>query len=372
MKEHATSERKLSHIKIVSEEAVEARETLTGLEDVTLVHCALPDLDITEVDLETKFLKHTFKAPIYVTGMTGGHEIAAKINGQIAEAVEELGLGMGVGSQRAAIENPQLANTFGIVRENAPSAFIVANIGIPQLKSNPVEMCQKAIDMIEADALAVHLNPIQEIVQPRGEPEFKGGIEKIEKIAHELSLPVIVKETGGGISRSVATRLRDAGVAAIDVSGVGGTSWAAVEYYRAKDASNPLKERLGELLWDWGLPTAVSVAEVRSAVKLPIISSGGIRNGVEIAKSIALGAQLGGMASPILKQAISGGVPAVKEFLQQTIEEIRAATFLTGSKNVESLGKADIVVKGETREWLEEREVSLRPHANKRRKLTRR
>jgi len=368
LKEHPTSDRKLSHIKIVSEEAVEARETLTGLEDITLIHCALPDIDLTEVNLETKFLKHAFKAPIYVTGMTGGHEVAAKINGQIAEAVEELGLGMGVGSQRAAIENPQLASTFGIVRENAPTAFIVANIGIPQLKSDPVGMCQKAIEMIEADALAIHLNPIQEIVQPGGEPQFKKGIERIERITKEISLPVIVKETGGGISRSVATRLQDAGVAAIDVSGVGGTSWAGVEYYRAKDASNPLKERLGELLWDWGLPTAVSIAEVRSVVKLPIISSGGIRNGVEIVKSIALGAQLGGMASPVLKRAISGGVPAVKEFLQQTIEEIRAATYLSGSKNMESLGGADFVVKGETREWLEQRGLSPGSHTKKHRK----
>lgn len=367
MKEHPTSERKLSHIKIVSEEAVEARETLTGLEDITLIHCAIPDLDLTEVELETKFLKHTFRAPVYVTGMTGGHEVAAKINGQIAEVVEELGLGMGVGSQRAAIENPALANTFGIVRENAPTAFLVANIGIPQLKHDPVEMSQKAVEMIEADALAIHLNPIQEIVQPGGEPQFRKGIEKITKITSELSVPVIVKETGGGISQNVATRLRDAGVAAIDVSGVGGTSWAAVEYYRAKDASNPLKERLGELLWDWGLPTAVSIAEVRSAVSLPIISSGGIRNGVEIAKSIAMGAQLGGMASPVLKRAINGGVPAVREFLQQTIEEIRAAMFLTGSRNVESLGKADLVVKGETSEWLEQRGISTGSRSKPRR-----
>lgn len=359
MKEHATSERKLSHIKIVSEEAVEARETLTGFEDVTLVHCALPNLDLTQVDLETRFLKHTFKAPIYVTGMTGGHEVAAKINGQIAEVVEELGLGMGVGSQRAAIENHALADTFGIVRENAPTAFIVANIGIPQLKTDPVRMAEKAVDMIEADALAIHLNPIQETVQPGGEPQFKKGIDRIRKITHELSVPVIVKETGGGISRSVATCLRDEGVAAIDVSGVGGTSWAAVEYYRAKEAINPLKERLGELLWDWGLPTAVSVAEVRSAVNLPIISSGGIRNGVEIGKSIALGAQLGGMASPVLKRAISGGVPSVRELLQQTAEEIRVVMFLTDSGNIESLGRAALVVRGETREWLEARGISL-------------
>lgn len=371
MKENVTSERKLSHIKIVSEEAVEARETPTGLEDVTLVHCALPDLDITQVNLETRFLNHAFKAPIYVTGMTGGHEVAAKINGQIAEVVEELGLGMGVGSQRAAIENPELANTFGIVRESAPTAFVVANIGIPQLRSDPVVMGQKAVDMIDADALAIHLNPIQETVQPGGEPQFKKGLDKIEKIVDKLSVPVIVKETGGGISQGVALHLRDAGVAAIDVSGVGGTSWAAVEYYRAKDASNPLKERLGELLWDWGLPTAISVAEVRSAVNLPIISSGGIRNGVEIAKSIALGAQLGGMASPVLKRAISGGVPSVRDLLQQTIEEIRAVMFLTDSKNVESLGRVDLVLKGRTREWLDQRGISTGARSKNRRRFSR-
>ncbi len=372
MKEHATSDRKLSHIKIVSEEAVEARETLTGLEDISFVHCALPDLDLNQVETETTFLRHKFKAPIYVTGMTGGHEVASKINGQIAEVVEELGLGMGVGSQRAAIENPSLASTFGIVRENAPTAFIVANIGIPQLRIDPVEMAEKAVEMIEADALAIHLNPIQETVQPGGEPQFKKGLDRIAKITDGLSVPVIVKETGGGISREVAAQLRDAGVAAIDVSGVGGTSWAAVEYYRAKDVSNPLKERLGELLWDWGLPTAVSIAEVRGEVSLPIISSGGIRNGVEIAKSIALGAQLGGMASPVLKRAISGGVPAIRDLLQQTTEEIRAVMFLTDSPNVDSLGKAEIVVKGETREWLEARGIKPLAKSKKHGKSSRR
>lgn len=359
MKGHLTSDRKLSHIRIVSEEAVEARETQTGLNDVTLVHSALPELDLSEVDLQIRFLGHKFRAPVYVTGMTGGHEVAAKINGQIAEVVEELGLGMGVGSQRAALENPSLAETFAVVRKKAPTAFIVANIGIPQLKSDPVRMARKAVEMVDANALAIHLNPIQEIVQPRGEPLFREGLDRIRKIAGKIEVPVIVKETGGGISRTVAADLRDAGVAAIDVSGVGGTSWAAVEYYRAKDASDALKERLGELLWDWGLPTAISISEVRDSVNLPIIASGGIRNGLEIAKSIALGAQLGGMASPVLKQAIGGGVPAIREFILQTIEEVRAAAFLTGSRDMEALSEVAIVVRGKTKEWLESRGIEV-------------
>jgi len=344
-------ERKVDHIKICLEENVQARRT-TGFEDVFLVHKALPEIERDKINLSTTAFNHQFSAPLLVGAMTGGTPKALKINAAIAEAVEELGLGVGVGSQRVAIEDPKLEGSFAIVREKAPTAFLVANIGGPQLVGRyGVKEARKAVEMLEASALAIHLNPLQEAVQPEGETKYSGVLKKIGEIAQALEVPVIVKETGAGIAAEEAKMLEEAGVAGIDVAGVGGTSWAAVEYYRAKRLQDEFRQRLGETFWDWGIPTAVSLVEVVQSVRLSVIASGGIRHGIDVAKSLALGANLASMALPILHSATKGP-KEVKKTLQFVIEELRNAMFLVGAKSIQKLQKTPVVLTGKTAEWL--------------------
>jgi isopentenyl-diphosphate delta-isomerase len=348
-------ERKVDHIKICLEENVQARHTTTGFEDVFLVHKALPEIERDRIDLSTTVFKHKLSAPLLVGAMTGGTAKALKINAAIAEVVEKLGLGMGVGSQRVAIEDPKLEVSFAIVREKAPTAFLVANIGGPQLVNGcGVKEARKAVEMLEANALAIHLNPLQEAVQPEGETNYSGVFNKIGEIAQALKVPVIVKETGAGIAAEEAKMLEEAGVAGIDVAGVGGTSWAAVEYHRAKKLQDEFRQRLGETFWDWGIPTAVSLVEVVQSVHLPVIASGGIRYGTDVAKSLALGASLASMASPILHSATKGP-EEVKKALQFVIEELRNAMFLVGAESIQKLQKAPVVLTGKTAEWLKMR-----------------
>jgi isopentenyl-diphosphate delta-isomerase len=359
-------ERKVDHIKICSEENVQARGTTAGFEDVYLVHKALPEIERNKIDLSTVVFDHEFSAPLLVGAMTGGAAEATKINAAIAEAVEELGLGMGVGSQRAAIEDPKWRDSFAIVREKAPTAFLVANIGGPQLVSGyGVKEARKAVEMLEADALAVHLNPLQEAVQPEGETKYSGVLNKIGEITQALKVPVIVKETGAGIAAEEAKMLEEAGVAGIDVAGVGGTSWAAVEYHRAKRARDEFRQRLGETFWDWGIPTAVSLVEVVQSVHVPAIASGGIRCGTDVAKSLALGASLASMSSPILQPATKGP-EEVKKSLQFVVEELRNAMFLTGAESIQKLQKAPVVLTGKTAEWLRMRDFKPELYARRR------
>jgi isopentenyl-diphosphate delta-isomerase len=345
-------ERKVDHIKICLEENVQARRTTTGFEDVFLVHKALPEIEREEIDLSTVVFNHKFSVPIFVGAMTGGTTKATKINAAIAEAVEELGLGMSVGSQRVAIEDPKLQSSFVIAREKAPTAFLIANIGGPQLVgSYGVKEARKAVEMLEANALAIHLNPLQEAVQPEGETNYSGVLNKIGEISSALEVPVIVKETGTGIAAEEAELLEGAGVSGIDVAGVGGTSWAAVEYYRAKRLRDEFRQRLGENFWDWGIPTAVSLVEVVQSVNLTVIASGGVRCGTDVAKSLALGASLASMASPILQSATKSP-EEVKKTLQLVIEELKNAMFLVGAESVQKLQKTPVVLTGKTAEWL--------------------
>jgi isopentenyl-diphosphate delta-isomerase len=279
--------------------------------------------------------------------MTGGTEEATKINASIAEAVEKLGLGMGVGSQRAAIEDRKLEKTFKIARKKAPNAFLIANLGGVQLVYGyGLKEVKKAVEMIDADAVAVHLNAVQEMLQPEGQTNFKGVLAKISEIAGELDKPLIVKETGCGISAEDAKALEAAGVKAIDVGGVGGTSFAAVEYYRSSSNNG-----LGEAFWDWGIPTAVSLIETAQTVKIPVISSGGIRSGLDIAKSLALHANLAGISQPVLQAAVKGA-RETGELLSCLIGELRNVMFLVGAENLESLVKVPLVIGGQTAEWL--------------------
>jgi len=347
-----TRERKVEHLEICLEEKVSAREVTTGFEDVHLVHRALPEINRDEIDLSTTVFNHMFSVPMIVEGMTGGTEKALRINAAIAQAVDELGLGMGVGSQRVALENPALGKTFAVAREKAPNAFLIANLGGPQLsRGYGLEEAMRAVEMIEADALAIHLNPLQEAVQPEGETDYEGILAKISEVASKLDVPVIVKETGSGISSEEAKRLQAAGVAGINVAGTGGTSWAAVEYYRAKKRGDRLAQNLGEMLWDWGITTAVSLVEVAQSVNLPVIASGGIRSGKDVANAIALGASLVGIASPILAPA-SKGPAEVKKVLNIMVTQLRNVMFLVGADSVETLKSSPLVVTGKTAEWL--------------------
>ena len=360
-----TKKRKGDHIRICLNQKAQAREATTGFEDIYFVHKALPEIDKEKIDLSTTVFDHKFSAPLIVGAITGGTAEATKINATIAEAIQELGLGMGVGSQRAAIENKKLEKTFAIARKKAPTAFLIANVGGVQLVHGyGLKEVKKAIKMIDADAVAIHLNPLQEAVQPEGQTNFKGILEKIGEIAEELDKPVIAKETGAGIAAEEAKKLATAGVKGIDVGGAGGTSFAAVEYYRAKGPHNSFQRLLGDVFWDWGIPTAVSVAEVAQTVNIPIIASGGIRDGTDTAKALALNASLTSLSQPVLQSAVKG-VKEIENTLSLLIEELRNTMFLVGAEKVEHLAKAPIVVTGKTAEWLKTRGFNIENYARR-------
>jgi len=284
----------------------------------------------------------------------------------LAKVAEKLGLGIGVGSQRAALENPSLEYTFSVVKEYAPTALKIANIGFVQAKKYSIDKLMKAIDMVNADALAIHLNPLQECVQIEGDREFKGIIRRIAEISKELPVPVIVKETGAGIGFEVAKKIaEETDVKAIDVSGLGGTSWSAVEMYRAMRKGNFFRECVAREFWDWGIPTTVSIIETRlAAPNLEIIGSGGVRSGIDIAKVLALGANVAGIALPALKEAVKG-FEKLELFFKILIEELHIAMVLTGSKNISDIRRAKLVITGKTREWLIQRGISIKEYLEK-------
>jgi isopentenyl-diphosphate delta-isomerase len=328
-----TGSRKANHIQINLEHNVGSGLT-TGLECYRFTHQALPELDMEEVCLRLDLFNKKLNAPLLISSMTGGTDEAARINRTLAEAAQETGIAMGLGSQRVAIENPELEITYKI-RRYAPDILLFANLGAVQLNYGyGIEECLRVVEMAEADALILHLNALQEAVQPEGQMHFKGLLSKIEIICRNLPVPVIAKEVGWGISEQAAVQLASAGVAAIDVAGAGGTSWSQVEMHRAK---NEGQARLAAAFIDWGIPTAESIHIVRQAVPgMTIFASGGIRSGIDIAKAIALGASLGGMANPLLKSAVES-----KEATIQTIKEImlemQVCMFAAGAANIEQL-----------------------------------
>jgi isopentenyl-diphosphate Delta-isomerase len=339
-------QRKRDGIEIPLNNDVQAKTTSTYLEYVKLIHNALPELDYNEIDISTTFLKRKFSAPIIIDSMTGGAPEAAKINGRLGELAEKYGFAMGLGSQRAGLESKELAETYSIARKNAPSAFLIANIGGAQLaKGLTIDNIKKIIDMIQADALIIHLNPLQELIQPEGEPKYKGVFSKISEISGALDVPVIVKEVGAGISKEVAVKLEVAGVSAINVAGAGGTSWAGVEKLRAEASNNDLKIHLGEIFWDWGIPTATSLIEVKKTVKVPIIASGGLRNGMEMAKCIVLGASMCAMAYPFLLKAAESK-EQLFNFTDTVIAELKSTMFLIGAMNLSLLKSSRYILTG--------------------------
>ncbi len=364
----STPSRKLEHIDIVLTRDVEGPGS-SWLEHVYLVHRAVPEVDFDEVSIETQFLGKRLRAPIVITGMTGGHSDVAHINKAIAEAVEEFGIAMGVGSQRAAIEDPSRIESFAIARRVAPNAVIIANLGAPQLvRGYGVGEVRRAIEMIDADAIAIHLNAAQEVIQPEGEPMFKGVVGKIESIVSAIDKPVIVKETGCGLSMEAIEELRRVGVKIFDVSGYGGTNWVLVEKHRASRKGEELKAAIAEDLSWWGIPTAASIIEARySAPDITIIGSGGIRSGLDAAKALALGADLVGIAKPALEAYYSG---KLRLYLKSFIHSIKSAIFLTGSRSIEELREKPIVILGPLGEWMIERRIDREAFEIARRRRT--
>ncbi len=323
--------------------------------DIQLFHNALPEIDFADVDPSVELLGQRLSAPLVITGMTGGFPDAAKINDHLAEAAASVGVAMGVGSERAAILKGQYPESYSCVaRHPVPLKF--ANIGAPQIIAQtpgesvvgPAE-ARAAMELIGAHALAIHLNFLQEMVQPEGDRRAAGCLERIHALAREV--PVLAKETGAGLSRSVGERLRAAGVRAFDVSGTGGTSFAAVEHHRAKARGALREAELGRTFWDWGIPAPVSVREV-APLGLPVIASGGVRSGLDVARAIVLGASAAGIAGGLLRAA-SKGLEETRRALEQIVYELKVAMFLTGSRTVADLAAARHVITGETRQWLE-------------------
>ncbi|MEM3023025.1 MAG: type 2 isopentenyl-diphosphate Delta-isomerase [Candidatus Bathyarchaeia archaeon] len=345
-----TEIRKIDHLDIALREDVGFRSS-NWLDEAHLIHRALPELDLDDVRLDSEFLGHRIRAPIMIESMTGGTGKASRLNEILARTAEKFGIPLGLGSQRAALESPRLARTFKVAREAAPSIPIFANIGIPQLRGKDgLEIASSVVEMVDADALCIHLNALQEAVQPEGEPTFSRGLEAIASIAKSLEVPVIAKETGCGISGDVAKSLEGAGVACIDIGGAGGTSWSAVECHRAKRMGMRDRERIGLTFWDWGIPTGASLLEVSNSTGLPLISSGGLRDGLDVAKSIALGASLGGFARKLLLAA-KAGPRRLEDAVGILLEELRIAMFLTGCKDVGELRRAPVILSGRLLEW---------------------
>jgi len=355
------SYRKADHIRICSTRKVES-ERSTGFEDVHLIHRSVPEINMEEVDTSCTFMGHRLLLPLIIEAMTGGASPAKKINQRLAAAAQVLQVAMGVGSQRIALENPTFEASFRIVRETAPEAFLIANIGAPQLAMGyGSEEARKAIEMISANALAIHVNTVQESVQPEGEPIAKGVINKVREIVKQVDVPVIVKETGAGISAEDAARLEAAGVSGIDVGGVGGTDWAKVEAYRK---SSGKKESRSQVFYGWGVPTATSLIEVTQSTKLTAIASGGIRDGLQVAKSIAMGASAAGLARPLLNPAMKSH-QAVEKTIRVIHRELKTGMFLTGSRTIGDLQRAPLVIAGDTYHWLTQRGFDTTKYARR-------
>ncbi|MFK7927822.1 MAG: type 2 isopentenyl-diphosphate Delta-isomerase [Myxococcota bacterium] len=345
MSEHAS--RKADHLDFCATDDVAFKSATTLLEQVQLVHDALPELAVSEVDLSTQLVGRTLRAPVVIAAMTGGLERAERVNKDLAQVAEEHGLAFGFGSMRPLLtEGVRLGYE---VRDVAPTATLLANIGVVQAHQASTQQLADMVGAVDCNALCVHLNPAMEVVQPEGDDDFRGGIDTLQRLQEELSVPVIAKETGCGLSRSVGQRIAALGIRTVDVSGAGGTSWVGVETLRAKARTRSL----GELFWDWGIPTAGSVAQL-SDLDLEIIATGGVKNGLDIARAIALGARAGGMARPFLMAWNRGGRDEASAAAAQVVEEVRIACLLTGSRTPADLASRPLVLGAALRAWLPE------------------
>jgi isopentenyl-diphosphate Delta-isomerase len=339
----STESRKVDHIRINLEENVSFPNLTTGLEKYRFLHRAVPELNLTDIDTSTTIFGKTLNAPILISSMTGGAELAHRINRNLAQAAQQHRIAMGLGSQRAALEDADLAYTFQF-RDIAPDILLFANMGAVQLNYGyDVEDMQRAVEMIQADALILHFNVLQEAVQPEGDINFAGLLKKVEQVCSTVDVPVIAKEVGWGFSETDVRNLRNAGVSAIDVAGSGGTSWSEVEYHRAPTAFHA---QVARAFADWGIPTAQAIQYARNAAPdLLVFASGGLRDGIDIAKSIALGANLGGLASPFLKAA-NQSTEAVDDVIRILTAQLRIAMLCSGVQNIEQLSTVPLAKEG--------------------------
>lgn len=345
MSEHAS--RKADHLDLCATDQVAFQAKTTLLEQVQLIHEALPELSTDEIDLSTHLAGKQLRAPIVIAAMTGGLDRAEAINKDLASIADELGLAFGFGSMRPLLQEGVKLGY--MVRDVAPNALLFANIGVVQARDASTQAIADMVGTTGCDALCVHLNPAMEVVQPEGDNDFRGGLETLARLAEGLSVPVIAKETGCGLSRSTAKRIIETGVRTVDVSGAGGTSWVGVETLRAKARTRSL----GELFWDWGIPTAASVAQL-SDLDLEVIATGGVQHGLDIARALALGATAGGMARPFLMAWNDGGRSAAKAAAEQVIEEIRIATLLAGVHRASDLATLPLILGDTLNKWVPE------------------
>ncbi|MEZ4461127.1 MAG: type 2 isopentenyl-diphosphate Delta-isomerase [bacterium] len=339
------SSRKVDHIELCARQEVESRARTTLLEEVELLHDALPEVDFEEVDLSLSVFDRVLQAPLLITGMTGGASQAHQINTNLARVAQRFGLAFGVGSQRAILRDRALAKTYQ-VRDVAPDVLLLGNIGGVQAAQMSSAEAQDLVDIIGADALCVHLNPGQELIQPEGDRDFRGIVNALARLTEELQVPVIAKETGCGLSPRALHRLRQANVRWVDTSGSGGTTWIGVETLRTP----PEKRTVGEMFWDWGIPTAPSIIWARE-LGFNVIGSGGVRNGLDCARVVALGAKLAGMALPWLRAAHDEGEAGAAEFAQATLQALKTTCVLTGSRNIEELQTAPRIFGPNLERW---------------------
>ena len=364
-------QRKIEHVNIALGQDISVAQS-ANWNDVQFVHQALPEVDLDEIDTSVSFLGHRLRYPIFISSLTGGHDDVTSINRNLARAAEHYGLVLGVGSQRAGIVNPEVISSYAITREHAPKTYLIANIGAPQLIAQAhhapftIEQVEHAVTMIGANALAIHMNSLQEATQPEGDRRAVGEAAALKTLTEMVSVPVIAKETGAGVCREQALLLRSCGVAAIDVGGAGGSSMSALEAERSKARGDARTHNIGLLFRNWGIATPVSIIESKVA-RLPLISTGGVRTGLDIARALALGATLAGIGFPFLKAA-SQSYDAVCELLETIVTELKVAMQLSGAASIEQLQQTDLVVTGETRNWLSMRgfEEELKSMAQRR------
>jgi len=347
MRDASIERRKRSHLDLCASGDVEHLDKTTLFEEVDFVHDSLSEVDLADVDLSIEFIGRKLAAPFLITGMTGGTADAAGVNRYLARLAERFHIGFGLGSQRAMLRRPELAATYSVRRE-APSTLLLANLGLNQAAQTATAEIRRLVDVVGADGLCLHLNPAQELVQKEGDRAFAGGLQALERIVPEVGVPVIVKETGCGISAKVGRELERAGIRYVDVSGAGGTSWVRVEDLRGDARSHAL----GQLFRDWGIPTAASLAQLRGS-GLVRIASGGIRNALDAAKALALGAEICGFALPVFRAYRNGGLDAAADFLEQAIEGLRVAMVLTGSRTLDDLRRQRVVIGPRLERWIQ-------------------
>ena len=339
------SNRKADHIQLCIDGDVGFRRKNNLFEDVELIHDALPELSLSEIDLSCNFAGKKLQAPLIIAAMTGGVTAAEKINKDLAQIAEEFGIGFAFGSQRPLLSKGIKEGYF--VRDVAPNALLLGNIGIVQAAKSPTSQLEELIQFSGTDALCVHLNPAMEVVQPEGDQDFRHGLETISRLLEELSVPIIVKETGCGISNNVGQRIKKLGVKWVDVSGAGGTSWVAVETHRAQDQ----QQNVGKTFWDWGIPTAASIVGLHD-LNMGVCATGGVSNGLMIAKALALGAKCGGIARAFLQAHAEGGYNGARQRVAQVIREIQIALLLTGSKDISTLQQKNVILGPQLLHWI--------------------